>query len=111
MQDCKDSDILVVTTTVASLDDAKRLARELVERRLAACVQLEPIAASFYRWEGKLCEEPEVRLSIKTVPGLRTALESAFAELHPYDLPQFIALTHQASAAYAGWVRAAASAP
>lgn len=105
MQDCKDRDILTVTTTVGSLDDAKRLARALVERRLAACVQLEPIAASFYRWEGKVCEDPEVRLTIKTLPSMRAAIEVAFRELHPYELPQFVAATQVASAAYADWAR------
>ena len=108
MQDCKEPDILVVTTTVASMDDARRLARELVERRLAACVQLDDIAASVYRWEGRVCEDAEVRLSIKTVPELRTALEAAFEELHPYDVPQFIAAMHAGSAAYADWVRSEA---
>ena len=106
MPDRNDNEILTVTTTVDSLDGARRLARELVERRLAACVQLEPIAASFYRWEDRLCEEPEVRLSIKTLPRLRDALAACFAELHPYALPQFLSATHQASAAYADWVRA-----
>jgi periplasmic divalent cation tolerance protein len=106
MQDCKDSDILVVTTTVGTMSDARRLAGGLVERRLAACVQIEPIAASFHRWEGKLCDESEVRLSIKTVARLREALLLAFEELHPYNVPQFIAAAHDASAAYADWVRA-----
>lgn len=105
MQDCNDHDILTVTTTVGSIDDARRVARELVQRRLAACVQLDPIAASFYRWDGRLCDEPEVRLSIKTLPRLREALAAALAELHPYQLPQFLAATQQASAGYAAWVR------
>jgi periplasmic divalent cation tolerance protein len=105
MHDCKDRDILTVTTTVGSMDDARWLARELIQRRLAACVQIEPIAASFYRWEGRLCEDPEVRLSIKTLPLLREALAACIGELHPYELPQFLALTQQASADYAQWVR------
>lgn len=106
MQECKDRDILTVTTTVGSMDDATRLAREIVQRRLAACVQVEPIAASVYRWEGRLCEEPEVRLSIKTLPRLRDTLQACLEELHPYELPQFLAVTQQASGAYAAWVRA-----
>ena len=105
MPDCNDHDILTVTTTVGSMDEARRLARELVQRRLAACVQLAAIEASFYRWEGRLCEDPEVRLSIKTLPRLRDALAAAVAELHPYGLPQFLAATERASAGYADWVR------
>lgn len=105
MQDCKDHDIVTVTTTVGSMDDARRLARELVQRRLAACVQLEPIALSVYRWEGQVCEEPEVRLAIKTSPATIEALQSFVHESHPYDLPQFVVARHEASEAYARWVR------
>lgn len=111
MQDCTDRDILTVTTTVGSLDDARRLAREIVERRLAACVQLDPIAASVYRWEGRLCEDPEVRLSIKTLASQRDALEALFAESHPYELPQFLCEKHEGSQAYAAWVKAEVEAP
>jgi periplasmic divalent cation tolerance protein len=96
---------LTVSTTVGSLDDAKALAHALLERRLAACVQLEPIAASVYRWQGAVHEEPEVRLSIKTRPGMERALQSLFGELHPYDVPQFLAFTQCASGPYAQWVR------
>jgi periplasmic divalent cation tolerance protein len=106
MQDCKGSDILVVTTTVGSMDDARRFARSLVERRLAACVQLDEIAQSLYRWDGKLCEEPEVRISIKTMPHLLASLEKAFEQLHPYEVAQFVAATHYAAPEYAQWVRA-----
>lgn len=105
MQDHHDRDILTVTTTVGSLEEARRLARDIVELRLAACVQLDAVAASFYRWEGRLCEDPEVRLSIKTLPHLREALEAHFAHAHPYELPQFLCEMQQASETYAAWVR------
>ena len=97
--------ILSVTTTVASMEDARRLAREMVEGRLAACVHLEPLAASTYRWQGKVCEEPEVRLTIKTLHSTRGALEAYFAANHPYDVPQFTAATLECSRGYADWVR------
>jgi periplasmic divalent cation tolerance protein len=109
MQDCKQHDILTVTTTVGSLDEARALAHAIVERRLAACVQLEPIAASVYRWQGALRDEAEVRLSIKTLPGMEPALQSFFGERHPYEVPQFLGATQCASAAYAQWVRAEVS--
>ena len=60
MDECKDRDILTVTTTVGSADQAQALARELLARRLAACVQVEEGLTSFYRWEGKDCAEAEV---------------------------------------------------
>ena len=100
MQDCKELDILSVTTTVSSLETAKALGREILARRLAGCVQLEEGLLSLYHWEGKLCEEPEVRLVIKTLPACAAALQSLFAERHPYDVPQFLAVTMRASPDY-----------
>lgn len=111
MENCKDRDILAVTTTTGSLAGAEALARALVDRRLAACVQLEEGLRSFYRWEGRRCEDAEVRLTIKTLPECEEALLALFRELHPYDLPQFVAVRMRASAAYAEWVRAEVGAP
>lgn len=111
MQDCKDVDILAVATTVGTLGEAQALARAIVERRLAACVQVEEGLTSFYRWEGRLCEDPEVRLTIKTLPACAGALQALFDELHPYDVPQFLAVTMRAGAAYAAWARENVAAP
>lgn len=105
MQQCIEGDILVVTTTVASVPQAQALAREILAARLAACVQLEDGLTSFYRWEGRLCEEPEVRLVIKTLPQHASALHTLLAALHPYELPQFAAVRMKASDAYFDWVR------
>lgn len=104
MGNCKEADILSVTTTVGSLRDAQALARVIVERRLAACVQVEEGLQSFYRWEGRLCEDGEARLVIKTLPACEAALQALFAELHPYELPQFLAVRMRASEAYFDWV-------
>ena len=108
MPEFKEDDLVVVTTTVATLDDARRLARAIVDARLAACVQLDALSASFYRWEGKLCDEAEVRLTIKTVRPQLGALEALFSREHPYELPQFVVVPCSASGAYAGWVRSEA---
>jgi periplasmic divalent cation tolerance protein len=106
MDQSREVEILAVTTTVGSVQAAQRLARELLAARLAACVQIEPGLVSHYRWKGELCEEPEVRLVIKTVPGRESALQALFAQHHPYELPQFTAVTMKASDAYSQWVRA-----
>ncbi len=106
MQDCNQQDILSVATTVGSPAQAQELARELVERRLAACVQLDTGVQSFYRWEGKACEDAEVRLTIKTLPDRAEALQAFFRDKHPYDVPQFLSQVMRASEAYAAWVRA-----
>jgi periplasmic divalent cation tolerance protein len=106
MQDSKELDILSIATTVATLVDAQRLAREIIAQRLAACVQVEQGLTSFYRWKGELCEESEVRLVIKTLPGCEAALQVLFAQHHPYEVPQFLVARLTASSAYAQWARA-----
>jgi periplasmic divalent cation tolerance protein len=98
-------EVLTVTTTVATIDQARDLARRILDGRLAACVQIEAGLRSFYRWEGKLCEETEVRLVIKTLPACEAPLQALFARHHPYELPQFVAWPGHASADYAHWVR------
>jgi periplasmic divalent cation tolerance protein len=105
MQDLPELEVLSVTTTVGSLPAAQFLARTLLEQHLAACVQLEAGLVSHYRWNGDLCEEPEVRLVIKTLPACAPAIQAVFSEHHPYELPQFLAVRMQASEGYARWVR------
>lgn len=105
MEDCKDLDILAVTTTVGSRPEAEGLARAILGRRLAACVQLEEGLTSFYRWQGRECEEAEVRLTIKTLPECAAALQELLREQHPYELPQFLATPMRASPDYLAWVR------
>lgn len=98
-------EILSLVTTVGSEGDARRLASALLERRLAACVQLDPGVASHYRWEGKTCIDTEVRLTVKSLPARLADLLAFFAAEHPYDVPQLVWQVGQASAAYAAWVR------
>ena len=97
--------VLTVTTTVATRAAADMLARRILDEHLAACVQLDTAVTSLYRWQGAMCEQAEVRLVIKTLPGREPALQALFAQHHPYELPQFVAVAGQASAAYARWVR------
>lgn len=111
MQEIEQFDVLSVTTTVGSLAAAQALAREIVGAKLAACVQLDQGVISHYHWRGQLCEEPEVRLVIKTLPSCEAALLALFAEHHPYVLPQFLAARMNASEGYWDWVRAEISVP
>ena len=111
MEDPEDSQVVGVTTTVATLSDAQRLGRAILERRLAACVQIEEGLTSLYRWEGRDCEDPEVRLTIKTLPACVEPLQALFAQVHPYQVPQFLVVRMAASAAYAQWVRGEVQAP
>jgi periplasmic divalent cation tolerance protein len=95
---------LAVFTTVGSLDAARTLARTLVERNLAACVQISQIE-SVYRWEGALQQEPEVRLLCKTAAERYADVEAAIRALHPYELPAIWAVPiERVSAPYEAWV-------
>ena len=97
--------MLAVFTTVASREEALTLAKALVERRLAACAQIEPIE-SVYRWEGAVRHEGEFRIVFKTVAERYAEVEAAIRELHSYDLPAIHALAvDEADARYAGWVK------
>jgi periplasmic divalent cation tolerance protein len=111
MRDPDELEILSITTTVGSLADGQTLARQIIARRLAACVQVEQGLISFYRWQGEQCESAEVRLVIKTVPGGEVALQEFIAHHHTYDLPQFLVVRMRASEAYAAWVRTETAAP
>jgi periplasmic divalent cation tolerance protein len=106
MQDFDELDLLSVTTTVGSPAAAKALAHEIVAQRLAACVQIDEGITSVYRWKGDVCEEPEVRIVIKSLPGCEAALQALFAKHHPYELPQFTAQRVRAGRAYADWAKA-----
>ena len=95
---------LAVYTTVAAVDDARRIARELVERRLAACAHVAAIE-SFYNWDGALQHETEYRVMLKTTDDRYADVEAAILALHPYELPAVwaVALEH-VHAPYAAWV-------
>jgi periplasmic divalent cation tolerance protein len=85
-------EFIVVYVTAGSLDEADRLARGLVEERLAACVNRIGPIQSVYRWEGKLEQSEEHLLIIKTERDLFSALEKRVRELHTYSVPEIVAL-------------------
>ena len=96
--------LAIVLTTIGADADAAGLARTLVEERLAACVNILPAMNSIYRWKGKVEEDREQQLIIKTRKETLPALEARLRQLHPYELPEFIILDAEASSAYAAWV-------
>ena len=101
-------DCIAVITTVASRDDARRIAKALVERRLVACAQISEIE-SLYHWDGALQDDREFRLLLKTVDTQYDAVEQAIRALHPYELPAIYALPiDRIDASYAQWVRGVA---
>ncbi len=82
---------LVVVTTVGTEEEANQLAEELVARRHSACVNIIPIHRSVYRWQGKICDDREFLLVIKTLAQEYEAVEAAVRELHSYELPEILA--------------------
>jgi len=97
--------LIAVTTTIGDAEQAQRLAREVVQRRLAACAQLSAIE-SIYVWQGQLQHEGERRIVFKTTVEAWPALLEALRELHPYELPQIVATALQpVCEEYARWVR------
>lgn len=96
---------LVVLVTCPDRAVAKRLAEALVRRRLAACVNIVPGIQSVFRWKGKVERASEILLLIKTTAKAFQRLRQAIAQLHPYDVPEIIALPVQGGhAAYLAWV-------
>lgn len=95
----------VVLTTAGSNDEARSIAGALVERRLAACVNIVGPIVSLYRWKGKVENSQEWLLIAKTTADLVDALAAAIKELHSYDLPECIALpVEQGSTEYLDWI-------
>jgi periplasmic divalent cation tolerance protein len=99
----------VVLITAPDGQTARQLARALVERRLAACVNLVPGITSIYRWQGAVEESGEVLMIAKTSAEAYPRLEAALSELHPYEVPECIALAPDAVAPkYLAWLGAEA---
>jgi len=99
------TDKIVIFVTVGNSNDAAVLAKSLVEKRLAACVNLLPGVASWYWWEGKVTEDQEVLLMMKTSRDKFAALEKEVLRLHSYAVPEVIALQIvEGSKNYLNWI-------
>ena len=97
---------LVALSTVGKPEDAERIARALVERGVAACVNIVPGVVSIYRWKGQVDKDAELLLVIKTTAARYPDLERELKALHPYEVPELLALPIEAgSAAYLAWLR------
>jgi periplasmic divalent cation tolerance protein len=99
------TDKILVLTTASSKDEARKIARALVERLLAACVNIVPQVDSIYRWEGEVEEGEEWLLIVKTTRPAFERVRDTIKELHSYDVPECICLSiEEGSVEYLSWI-------
>jgi periplasmic divalent cation tolerance protein len=99
------SDVLVILCTFPNSEQARQIGTVLVEAQLAACVNLVPAVESIYRWQGKVESAGEVLAIFKMTAAAFPAFQEKLAELHPYDVPEIIALSpEKISEPYRTWV-------
>jgi periplasmic divalent cation tolerance protein len=100
------TDVVQVATTTGNREEAQRIAAELIDKHLAACVQLSGPITSYYHWEGRLETSQEWRLTVKTTLELYDRVEETIRNLHLYDLPEILATPVVAgSDVYVQWVK------
>jgi len=96
---------ILVLTTVPDEKSGQKIAKQLVKERLSACVTVSAASQSFYWWQGKISNEKEHILFIKTKAILFTDLEKRIKEIHPYEVPEIVALPFlKGSAKYLNWI-------
>lgn len=101
-------DEIVVFITASKEEEAAAIARELVERKLAGCVNILPNIRSIYRWEGAIEDEGEVLMIVKTQRSLFEQLRTKVKEMHSYSVPEIIALPIvEGSPEYLAWLKEA----
>jgi periplasmic divalent cation tolerance protein len=97
--------LLLALTTIGSRDEAEAIARTLLDERLVACANLLPGCRSVYRWQGVVEDAEETLVIFKTARNRYRAFEERLRALHPYELPEIVALSPDAALpAYAAWV-------
>jgi periplasmic divalent cation tolerance protein len=98
--------VLVILVTVANTEEAVRIGKGVLVKRLAACANIIPGARSIFRWKGKVDKAQEVLLILKSTKSRYSALEKLVKSMHTYETPEIIALrVEDGLAQYLGWVR------
>ncbi|EDY83310.1 divalent cation tolerance protein, CutA1 family [Verrucomicrobiia bacterium DG1235] len=97
-------DLYICWTTVSDQEEAELLADQIIQSKLAACVQIDSPIISVYRWQGKIEKDPEVRICINALESSIGRLESFVHEHHPYDTPKWVcAKAEKVSEKYLKW--------
>jgi periplasmic divalent cation tolerance protein len=97
--------ISVILTSVGTEQQAVEISEELVERRLATCVNIVPCLRSIYRWKGKICEDTEYLLLIKAPTSYFDRISETIRQLHSYELPEVLAVpVEQAESVFHDWI-------
>lgn len=100
------TEFIELTTTTATEEEALKLARLLVQQRLASCVQVSGPIQSIYRWQGEICQATEFQCSVKSLAALTERLVRTIRGAHSYDTPQIVVLpVADCDADYAQWWR------
>ncbi len=100
------SNYIVIYITTSSISEAKKIGRALVEKKLAACSNIISPIRSIYRWQGKICDDKEALIILKTKKKLFKQIVAMVEELHSYDVPEIIALPIiEGSDQYLSWLK------
>ena len=96
---------IVVVTTVGTEEQANLIAREIIARRQAACVNIVPAIRSIYRWQGKICKDGELLLIVKTLQQEFEGVAATIRELHSYELPEILSFAvSQGDQGFLDWI-------
>jgi periplasmic divalent cation tolerance protein len=96
---------IVVVTTVGTEEQAYLIAREIIARRQAACVNIIPAIRSIYRWKGKICKDGELLLVVKTLQQEFEGVAATIRELHSYELPEILSFgVSQGDQGFLDWI-------
>ena len=100
------SNYIVVFVTTNSAKEAKKISRTLVEEKLAACCNIISPIQSIYQWQGKICEDKEILIMLKTKKNLFKQVDARVRELHSYEVPEVIAIPIvEGSDKYMSWLK------
>lgn len=100
------TELVLVLSTSPNIENASKIARNLVQKKLAACVHVSAPGTSFYSWENKLCEDQEYQIWAKTKKSLLEPLEAEILAHHPFQTPQILSMPIESGhPAYLSWVK------